>query len=295
MRTAHDWVHARALPSRIIRVTLASATVATIAACDNSPTAPSTSAAPTPPSADAAVTAAGTAYGLGAGYPHQPSGFTTFTDRAFNATTENGWTTPGSRASILWDGSAPASPSKVMKITYPAGLAGGDTPVAFEHAFRNGTEFYGAIWVKFSSNFIGNGSGVNKILYVWANDGKPAVYLSAQAYGWGNFQPQVRTQDATYTDLTPNMGGQTGYVFRRNTWVKWEFYLKMNTPGQSNGVVKCWMNGVQVSQYTNQRFSNSSHQTYWNKMQVAPYWGGMGGRIGSPQYMYLDHLHGSVR
>jgi hypothetical protein len=235
------------------------------------------------------------------GYPNEPAGMTEITERAFNSVAEDGWSQSwgGSQFRVVQDASAPKSPSNVIQITYPAGLIGGSAPGQQDHGIHNNpTEFYGCIWVKYSSNFVGSPSGVNKILYVWTDDrsgGLPAIYLSAQAVGSGNFQPQIRTQDAGYQDLTPNVSGQTGYTFSRNAWVKWEWYLKVNSPGQSNGIARVWMNGTQVSEYDNIYLSPGSTQHHWTDYQIAPYWGGMGGILSAAQYLYIDHLYGAVR
>jgi polysaccharide lyase-like protein len=177
-------------------------------------------------------------------------------------------------------------------------MPGGDAPFQQDHGISgSNTEFYGAIWVKFSSNFVGQSSGVNKIFFIWTDDngGTPSYYLSAQAVGASDFQPQIRTQDNGAQDLTPNVSGQTGYTFARNTWVRWEFYIKNNTPGNSDGIVRVWMNGTKVTEYDNIKISASSTQAHLTDFQFAPYWGGIGGTLSAPQYMWIDQSFGAVR
>jgi uncharacterized protein YjdB len=250
-------------------------------------------------SASVAVTGGGST--TPTGYTNLPSGMTTLTEDPYNAVASNGFSTAwgGSTLSIVQDGSAPKSPSSVMQVTYPAGLPGGNAPFQQDHGISGGqyTEFYGAIWVKFSSNFVGQISGVNKLFFIWTDDngGTPAYYLSAQAVGAENFQPQIRTQDAGAQDLPPNVSGQTGYTFPRNTWVEWEFYIKINTPGSSNGIVRVWMNGVKVSDYTNIHVSPASSQAHLQDYQFAPYWGGTGGSLSAAQFLWIDQSYGAVR
>jgi hypothetical protein len=247
-------------------------------------------------------------------HEHEPPGFTEFTERPFSALVEDGWLEPRLLAdagatpilTILSDQTAPKSPPNVLSILYPPGLAGGDSPFAQEKDISGSyTQFYGCIWIKLSSDFVGNGSGVNKILYVWTNDppyGQPAIYLSAQAVGSSmGFQPQIRTQDAISQDKAPNVAGQTGYTFLRDTWVRWEWLLILNSPGSvdvdaqvANGVIRVWMNGVQTHEYDNVEFSTNASQRVWTELQIAPYWGGTGGAIETDQYLYIDHLYASV-
>jgi polysaccharide lyase-like protein len=184
-----------------------------------------------------------------------------------------------------------------MRVTYPAPLDGGSTPMAQDRTIPDGTtEVYGRIAIRFSQCFAGHPSGVNKLLYVWSDDGDfgtPSVYLAAFAPGSKNFQPQVRTQDAQFRDLKPNTP-DTSYKFPRDQWVTWEFYLKMNTPGDSNGIARWWMDGAQVAEYTNQLYSAGTAQAHWTKLQIAPYWGGTGSVLTTPQYLYWNRMRAST-
>jgi hypothetical protein len=225
------------------------------------------------------------------------SGATTITERRFDAIQEDGWATDFGAANIAitQDGTAPKSPSNVMQVTFQPGLAGGDTPMYQGHTIGGSyKEFYGSVWLKYSNNFIVDNAGVNKILYVWASDGTPTLCLCTLSPSpTGDFTPQIRTQDASEQDLGPNLSGQTNYSFPRNSWVRLEMYLKMNTPGNSDGVAKIWANGVLVADYTNIKFVNSSTQQTWANYQLAPYWGGSGGTVATPQFVWFDHLYGS--
>jgi hypothetical protein len=235
--------------------------------------------------------------GTHSGYGNEPSGATTITERRFDNVVEDGWVTNfgANNIAIGTDGSAPKSPSNVMTVTYPVGLPGGDTPMYQDHAIGGSyTEFYGSIWLKYSSNFIVDNAGINKIFYVWASDKTPTLCLCTLSPGpTGDFTPQIRTQDASELNLGPNVAGQTGYSFPRNVWVRLEVYLKMNTPGGANGVAKIWANGVLIASYSNVTYVNGSTQETWFDYQLAPYWGGGGGTITTPQFVWFDHMYGS--
>ena len=55
------------------------------------------------------------------------------------------------------------------------------------------------------------------------------------------------------------------------------------------------MNGVQTHEYASVLLSTEPSQRSWVSLQIAPYWGGTGGQIGTAQYVYVDHLHASTR
>ena len=248
-------------------------------------------------SGSASITVSGgTSTGSGS-YANQPSGATVISERRFDNVTEGGWGTAfgGSNMSIIQDGSAPKSPSNVMQVTYPVGLPGGNSPMA-QSIGTNGsyTQFYGSVWLKYSSNFIVDNAGINKIFYVWANDGVPTLCLCTSSPNpTGDFTPQIRTQDASELDLGPNVAGQTNYSFPRNRWVRLEVLLQMNTPGSSNGIAKIWADGVLIASYNNVPFVNRGTQSTWALFQLAPYWGGSGGTVSTPQFVWFDHLYGS--
>jgi hypothetical protein len=144
---------------------------------------------------------------------------------------------------------------------------------------------------------------VSKILYIWDDDGpygQPVMYLDAQSDAPTGmpFRPQMNLQNnisSAYVDYSPNVPGQTGYTFARDTWVKWEFYLRHNTPGMSDGVIRVWMNGIKTHEYTDVQMAGTemfTTQRHWVTMQFAPYWGGTGSSVSSLQYLYMDHLYG---
>jgi hypothetical protein len=242
-----------------------------------------------------------TATSTGSGsYANQPAGATTITERRFDAVAEDGWPSPilanGGTAAITMDPAAPKSPDSVMQVTYPTGYPAGTTP--FDQSVRTGgnyTQFYGSVWLKYSSGFAVDNAGILKILYIWGDDEMPSLCLCVNNYsgGNGNFTPQLGLQDATNVNLVPNVSGQVGYGFPTGQWVRLEFFLQMNTPGNSDGIAKVWANGVLVSNYTNVNYIAGSTQHYWWKYELAPYWGGAGGTVATPQYVWFDHLYGS--
>jgi hypothetical protein len=223
----------------------------------------------------------------------EPAGFTTVTDRSFNARGESGWSVYGSQFEIVADPTAPASPTSVGRIRYPAGFGGGYEPAMTTLTgvdARGYTQLYLSFWVKLSSNWQGHSSGVNKIGFVWLHN-NPTVYFSAQGSGSGPLQPQIRLQNTPdgARNLTPNVAN---LEFTRGEWHKWEVLLVVNAGGQANGQAHWWIDGVKVGQYTNVLYGTSSQGKAWGEViEWRPIWGGMGGTVAQDMYMSMDDLY----
>jgi hypothetical protein len=229
----------------------------------------------------------------------QPSGLSYITSRPFNAVTENGWQEPyimGSGDAVIGsDATSPVNAPHNLLVTDPVGLNAGYTAFSQSYTLSTSpTELFVSVYVKYGSNFTIDQAGITKILYFWANDNVPTLCICTYSTSSsGAFQPQLRTQDATYSNLGPNVSGQTGYTFARNTWVRLDVYLKMNSPGNSDGVGEIWANGTLVANYTNVNYVNSSSQATWATISIAPYWGGAGGTIATPQTVQFSGLYAS--
>jgi hypothetical protein len=82
------------------------------------------------------------------------------------------------------------------------------------------------------------------------------------------------------------IGGQ----LENDRWYRVETYVKMNTPGQSDGVVRAWVDGVLSYQKTNMIFRIAGH----DNLHVRTIWLNVfaGGSTGlcQPASVYLDQL-----
>lgn len=83
---------------------------------------------------------------------------------------------------------------------------------------------------------------------MWRANGKPDVY--------------VYDQDRTSTcgdSHFPNVAGQTGFTFSKNTWHRVELWVKMNSsPSTADGEAELYVDGQKIIRVTNQRFTGSS-------------------------------------
>lgn len=225
---------------------------------------------------------------------NEPAGYTRLTEHYFNTISNTDGAGIGSWSnsndfSIAQDPTAPRSPPNVAQFTYPAGFQAGSAPGHIEFELpANLTELYVSFWMKLSPEFEGQSSETNKVLFVWILD-HPAVFLSNQGSGTADpLIPTVRYQESfdPRAYFRQNVGSQQ--VMTRGQWRKWEVLLIANTPGQSNGVIRYWIDGQRVGEYTDVRFRDTLDS--WQYVFLQPIWGGIGGTVTSTQYLWVDHL-----
>ncbi|MEO7957887.1 MAG: polysaccharide lyase [Fibrobacteria bacterium] len=120
------------------------------------------------------------------------------------------------------------------------------------------------------------------------------------AYGWTDhiMYTYSGSNHAGITDMTglcaePNGGsGQYGCVgmsFPRNKWIRIKNFLKMNTPGQSNGVFKLWVNDtLRINNTTAGNFRTTSHG--FDKIAFGGWYSGPGNENPSnPDTYWIDN------
>jgi hypothetical protein len=246
------------------------------------------------------VTSGGTAF-----WPNEPPGFTKFTERAFNSEppngpAEDGWTSDylpdPSGVTIVTDPSAPYSPPNVGQALFYTGFPSGSGPVDAERYLTgtSATQLYISFWLKFSSNWYGNGSSVNKIFFIWIHDA-PAVYFQAYGSGNGPLIPLVTTQN-TPADHDPWWGNQNSSVqVVRGAWQRWEVLLVCNTAGNADGVLKWWVDGTLIGSYNNVQYASASQGHTWQTVAWNPTYGGGGPAVPADQYQWIDHIYVSLK
>lgn len=111
--------------------------------------------------------------------------------------------------------------------------------------------------------------------------------------GWsarGAWRPANSTDDPTTVPILPeyyvyhaDMSGSYGdrpdwnTTFQRGQWYQVDQHVKMNTPGQNDGVLEAWVDGDRVFSRTNYRFRNSGYdnikvQKYWFTLTYGGSW-----------------------
>jgi hypothetical protein len=232
------------------------------------------------------------------GYPHEPAGFTKLTERSFTALSEDGWDAVDASGSvnnftIQSDAQAPKSPPGVGQVLYPVGFDGGGEPVnVYKYGFTGKTRMYVSFWVRFSPNWIGHPSGVNKIFHFIINNINK-VFLSAQGSDNDPLQATVFLQQVPGVDgrrLDPNLNSGSAQIVRGH-WHRWELLLTTNTAGEFNGSAEWWIDGVRVGSYSDIAYVTSGEPHTWDGIQWAPTWGGGGSQILVAQNEQVDHIY----
>jgi hypothetical protein len=223
---------------------------------------------------------------------NEPAGMTLIAQRSFNGLNEAPWIDSfNANASFISDSSAPRSPTGILRATYPAGFAGGSSPVGNSYVnFAGKRTLYVAFWSRFSANFYGHGSNVNKMAYFYTPAFSGLFVLVANGAGTNPLKPEIRFQntisDGT-SNLLPNLVPTA--TIPRGQWNLIEVVAVGNTAGNKDGSIDVYLNGVHVTSKAMQWETGSST---WGYFYYYPDWGGTGDTV--PYNMWLDWDHAYV-
>lgn len=226
----------------------------------------------------------------------EPEGMTRITDRAFSAGIEDWDPIEADRAKnmrFVADSTAPRSPSGVLTLLYPAGFVGGVSPGVAQKAFTvagYGT-IYSSFWVRFSDNFHGHRTSVNKIFYWWIGGGA-RLFVLGEGRDERPLSAAMSMQGVAdrRRRLRPNLVPDARFV--RGRWHHVEVLLRPNTVGNADGVVEWWLDGVPVGSFRDLRMLyDYETRRVWNAIQLAPVWGGGIDTVYVEQALSLDHVY----
>lgn len=238
---------------------------------------------------------------------NEPAAMTQITDRAFSAVVEDdfeawGTATPpggnlGEPLTIVTDATAPETPSNVLRATYLAGFetnpGAGQAPAFTSKVHSSFAKIYICAAVKLSSNWVGNGSSVNKYGFEWTTVPHPSFFFGAWGSGSGTLSPRAFLQDIVSHGggvfFEPNLEPTAEIV--RGQWHVMEYFLQGNSASTANGSVDWYLDGVHVGSESSIQWSSGA--TSFDTFQVYPIWGGgnQSPAITATQTMDWDHLY----
>ena|SRR2546427_4019607 len=248
-----------------------------------------------------------TGRGSGGTWPNEPSGFTLVSDYDFAdaVPATNQGAHLGRRGWQVWynidglgtrvsDSTAPQSPPYVLQFLYPIGMRDGGAPMTLEHDFTPPvTELYWGFWWKPSNPFQSDGSGVNKIVFIWtptvSGNTTDLLYLDLSPTPW-----RIRCMNDLGTGGGPTAGQRlepnaTTTVITLGQWHRIEIYVEYSTGSLANGVVKWWVDGQLNGTYTNLKMVQDGGFTH---LQFSPTYGGnQGDRKTENDYYWIDHVY----
>jgi hypothetical protein len=223
---------------------------------------------------------------------------TVLAERPFNVRNESPmWIDAlGGNATFISDPTAPRSPNGVLRATYPAGFGGGSSPVGNSYVYWGPNPkrtLYTAIWFRFSPNFYGHPSNVNKMAYFYTPAFSGLFVLVANGAGMNPLYPEIRFQ-GTISDGTSNLAPNLvpGATMPRGQWNLIEVLAVGNTAGNADGSIDVYLNGVHVTHKTMQWETGNST---WGYFYYYPDWGGTGGTVPYDMWLDWDHAYLSVK
>lgn len=185
--------------------------------------------------------------------------------------------------------------NKFVRINYPRGGVGpSNSGAMWGTPLKNGQkvdELYMSYRIRFSNNFdwrlggklpgLGGGEGVtggrepngyngwsSRLMWREAGSAMNYVYHVDQPAKWGEDFHWSRD-------------------FQDNRWVEVEQRVKMNSPGQKNGIIQSWINGRKVQDRRNVRFRHTSNLKI-DHVQFETFFGGSGSQWAPNKDVYID-------
>lgn len=245
-------------------------------------------------------------------WTHEPAGMTLVTNHPFDTailgTNWTGETGYGNSWTISTDATAPRSPSAVARLNIPNNKTGGTgfpnvTPPDFRT--RNHSRIFVAFTFKLGSNFVGGGSGVQKLLHIWGSTTGtsfgniliPGVFWSAAANRWlwnAAYQGFPSTNDAGIS--VQNTFGNVVL----DTWYEVEIDVTFNTgaaieDGTYSMYVRAPSTGVTYQKLlTGLHMSNASARK-WYYLDIDPTYMSTGFNAPNAMQMYFDDFYVSTK
>ncbi|MBX3237296.1 MAG: hypothetical protein KF814_14205 [Nitrospiraceae bacterium] len=231
-------------------------------------------------------------------WTNEPTGASVVLDCPFNSVSGCGILDAYATSQVVPDASAPVSPSNVVKSTLLPGNTGGGIQLNYVTPQVQREMYMGLMW-RTNPQFQGRVVG-NKMFFL-RGPGANGVWLFGNSALVGGTAPMIFAHNTGGLDNShvcaldsglacyPNVGDGT---LRVGTWTKLEAYVKASTTMTSrDGIVRWWINGVLVGNYTNLNYAqNGLNEWVW-----AETWDGL---VNPPPTVewnhFLDHLHVSI-
>ncbi|MFU8806360.1 MAG: hypothetical protein ACNA8W_21290, partial [Bradymonadaceae bacterium] len=221
-------------------------------------------------------------------WTHEPEGFVVFNTRHFEAESEDGWDDRGS-FSIVSDDSGRSGTSTAGQKTFARGSVSG-AGISSLWKPENHEQFrdlYVATYMKVSSNFRQDSSGVTKI---WYNRGLSSDYTHpnnasqqhTHIYG-GALRPSLLSRHHG-GDVERKSGSQS---LPRNEWFLVEMLIRSSSgdagggASEENGEMWVWIDAELALHWEDVRTHRSGSEQWWESVELNTIWGGGGNRMNS--------------
>jgi hypothetical protein len=178
--------------------------------------------------------------------------------------------------------------SSVYRVTFPKGFVGGDAPAVAWYLFPSDsqpTELYVQFYLRLSSNWQWH-SIIQKVFYFRVgNMDTTNHFFALNYYSDGNigFTSQQLSNGELNQDLYTDTTTITNSL---GTWHKINLHIKMNTPGEYDGIGRVWVDDVLVHDVSDYMWLTSGDFGGINDLSITPVFGG--GADVVVETMYLD-------
>jgi len=252
--------------------------------------------------------------------PNEPSGYTRFAEHDFS--TQITQSTPSATGLMgLWaiddptllpnmtyavDLGAPRSAPQVFQGKFPAGLQGGFTSIKWQgwDAAADGNsygtemrEIYLSMWIKIVGPDYENQpvAGTKMGFFGYAepksspgNQGVPKIKVDSPQIR-SDFNLRFEQQNTVDRILDQNV--DTRRLMTCGVWHRWEMVLRLNTLGVTDGVLRWWVDGTLIMDYSDVTYITPGNTLGFYTFKFWPYWGGIGGSKTRDDYMQVDHIY----
>ena len=175
-----------------------------------------------------------------------------------------------------------------LRFTFPVGFQGGDAPDMVYTTFSAEDEVYIQFFFKLSANFQWHPI-TQKLIYFRCGQQQlndTNHLLSIGYYGNGI---SVVTQHNTGGDNMEYHWGNINQI-TKNVWHKIVLHIKMNTPGENNGILEVWFNDLLVIEQSDVLWLVKADYGGLYEFQFTPVFGGLGSSVIETMYLYFDNL-----
>lgn len=230
-------------------------------------------------------------------WSNEPSGLTEKVDCPFDNLSACGLLDTYSTSTIQTDTKAPVSPSNVVRSRIEANsdVGGMQLVYALRDTYR---ELYVGMMWRTNAGFVTNPTAANKMWFMRGPETNGffglnlAIGATTGTIGFGHNTGGLDNSHTCDADLglicNPTAGTSLVSI---GQWTKLEAYIKASTTSTSrDGIVRWWVNGVLVGNYTDMNYPGGMNEWIWTET-----WGNKSVNLPVAREHYLDHLHISAR
>jgi len=199
--------------------------------------------------------------------------------------------------SIVQDASAPTSAPSVLRVLFPQGFRGGESPSRWGTSSLgpNAGNLYVCMWVRFDPWWSTEGITIDKFFYVHQNESR----LNHAMVALGEYNELFFHALLQFPDDWKNYNiGQVRSAENRISgggWHKLEVVWEANTPGQRNGGYRQWVDDHLIATATDAYWFEAGNTPHWDTVWFDPVYGRTDTYIPRDQSWYMDATVVSVK